>query len=109
MQTIKRIIYTRYFSHEIFQLSEAARHYRKQQFSPRNVLLEIIHAGIVDWFIEQEIPLSVELNEDPMRMELRADVIATLTWQQDDLWREKKIIDKLSKPFNNKNEEDYPF
>ena len=81
------------------------------RLNPRNLLLEFINHGSVGWFIEQGIPLSVETFKVIETMETQADLYATFTAEQLDMWREQKIIDKLQNSYNNKQDtaEDYPF
>jgi hypothetical protein len=81
-----------------------------KRFNPRNLLLEFIHHDGVGWFIEQGIPLSVETFKDAATMETQADLYATFTAEQLDMWREQKIIDKLQNSYNNKQDKtDFPF
>jgi len=80
------------------------------RMNPRNLLLEFIHHDGVGWFVEQGIPLSVETFKVMETMETQADLYATFTAEQLDMWREQKIIDKLQNSYNNKqNKTDYPF
>jgi hypothetical protein len=81
------------------------------KFNPRNLFLEFIHHDGVGWFVEQGIPLSVETFKVMETMETQADLYATFTAEQLDMWREQKIIDKLQNSYNNKQDtaEDYPF
>ena len=80
------------------------------QMNPRNLLLQFIHHEPVDWFVENGIPLSVETVKDIAAMETQADLYATFTPEQVEMWREKKIIDKLQNSYNNKQDKtDYSF
>ena len=80
------------------------------RFNPRNLLLEFLHYDAVDWFVENGIPLSVETFKVMETMETQADLYATFTAEQLDMWREQKIIDKLQNSYNNKQDKtDFPF
>lgn len=80
------------------------------RMNPRNLLIEFIHHDGVGWFIEQGIPLSVETFKIMETMETQADLYATFTSEQLEMWREQKIIDKLQNSYNNKKDNnDLPF
>ena len=72
--------------------------------------MEFIQYPEINWFIEQGIGLSVETFKVMETMEMQADLIATFTGEQWDMWREQKIIDKLQNSYNtNTHKENFPF
>ena len=96
----QRIYSRRYNDHDAYY----------KQMNPRNLLMEFIHHDGVGWFIEQGIPLSIETYKVIETMQTQADMFASFTYEQLELWREKKIIDKLQNSYNtNMSKEDYPF
>lgn len=104
----KHLVYSRRFDDEIYMSRDEK--YTKHLLSPRNLMMEFIQDPNVEWFIEQGIPLSIETYKDIEAMQTQADMFASFTYEQLELWREKKIIDKLQNSYNtNMSKEDYPF
>ena len=102
----KQRIYSRRYDAYMFRDKEDM----DMKFNPRNLLLEFIHQDGVGWFVEQGIPLSVETFKVMETMETQADLYASFTAEQLDMWREQKIIDKLQNSYNNKQDKtDFPF
>lgn len=84
----KTRIYTRRFSKDDIN------------FYNSNLLIEFIATGEVDWFIENKIPLHVEKYEIFDTFEIGVDLIASLTAEQEQDWREQKIIKKLENSYS---------
>ena len=104
----QRIYSRRYNDHDAYTYHDKSIH--DKQMNPRSLLIEFIHHDGVGWFVEQGIPLSVETFRVMETMETQADLYATFTGEQLDMWLENKIIDKLQNSYNNKKDKnDYPF
>jgi len=103
----KRICSRRFDMHHAYMFHDKKE--TDKRFNPRNLLLEFIHHQDVGWFIEQGIPLSVETFKDEGTMEIHAYLYATFTSEHLDMWRDKKIIDKLQNSYNIKDEPEFPF
>lgn len=92
-------IYSRRFDmHHAYMYHDKSVH--EMKMNPRNLLLEFIHVEGVEWFVEQGIALSVETFKVIETMEIQAELYATFTAEQLDMWRERKIIDKLTNSYN---------
>ena len=65
----------------------------------RECLLEFIQAGSANWFIERGIAVSVETFVEHNTFRYTANLIAHLTYEQKEEWREQQIIDKLQNSF----------
>ena len=65
----------------------------------RECLLEFIHSGTANWFIERGIAVSVETFVEHNTFRYTAHLIAHLTYEQKEQWREQQIIDKLQNSF----------
>ena len=70
----------------------------------RECMMEFVRYDRAAWFVENSIAISVETYLDPNLYQYRADLIAHMTYEQREEYREKEIIDKLSNSYNNKNE-----
>ena len=65
----------------------------------RECLLEFIQAGSANWFIERGIAVSVETCVEASTYRYTAHLIAHLTYEQKEQWREQQIIDKLQNSY----------
>ena len=65
----------------------------------RECLLEFIQAGSANWFIDRGIAVSVETFVEHNTFRYTAHLIAHLTYEQKEEWREQQIIDKLQNSF----------
>lgn len=70
----------------------------------RECMMEFMRYNRAEWFVENGIAISVETYVDSKTFQYRADLIAHMTYEQREEYREKEIIDKLSNSYNNKNE-----
>lgn len=97
----KTRIYTRRFSKDDINFYNSNdNQYELEFLNPRNLLIEFIATGEVDWFIENKIPLHVEKYEIFDTFEIGVDLIASLTAEQEQDWREQKIIKKLENSYS---------
>lgn len=104
----QRVYSRRYSLQDLYMYQD--RGIANTKFSSRNLLMEFIQYPEINWFIEQGIGLSVETFKVMETMEMQADLIATFTGEQWDMWREQKIIDKLQNSYNtNTRKEEFPF
>jgi hypothetical protein len=65
----------------------------------RECLLEFIQSGTANWFIERGIAVSVETFVEHNTYRYTAHLIAHLTYEQKEDWREQQIIDKLQNSY----------
>jgi len=65
----------------------------------RECLLEFIHSGTANWFIERGIAVSVETCVEAVTYRYTAHLIAHLTYEQREEFREQQIIDKLQNSY----------
>ena len=65
----------------------------------RECLLEFIQSGSANWFIDRGIAVSVETFVEHSTYRYTAHLIAHLTYEQKEEWREQQIIDKLQNSF----------
>jgi hypothetical protein len=65
----------------------------------RECLLEFIQSGTANWFIERGIAVSVETCVEASTYRYTAHLIAHLTYQQREEFREQQIIDKLQNSY----------
>lgn len=65
----------------------------------RECLLEFIQSGSANWFIDRGIAVSVETFVEHNTFRYTAHLIAHLTYEQKEQWREQQIIDKLQNSF----------
>jgi hypothetical protein len=65
----------------------------------RECLLEFIQSGTANWFIERSIAVSVETFVEASTYRYSAYLIAHLTYEQKEEWREQQIIDKLQNSY----------
>jgi hypothetical protein len=65
----------------------------------RESLQTFLSGDAAQWVIENGIAVSVETYVDAATYQYRAVLIAHMTREQQELWREKVIIDKLQNSF----------
>ena len=65
----------------------------------RECLLEFIQSGTANWFIERGIAVSVETFVEQDTYRYTAHLIAHLTYEQREEFREQQIIDKLQNSY----------
>ncbi len=65
----------------------------------RESLQTFLSGGDAQWVIDNGIAVSVETYVDAATYQYRAVLIAHMTREQQELWREKVIIDKLQNSF----------
>jgi hypothetical protein len=65
----------------------------------RECLLEFVQSGSANWFIDRGIAVSVETFVEHNTYRYTAHLIAHLTYEQKEEWREQQIIDKLQNSF----------
>jgi hypothetical protein len=65
----------------------------------RECLLDFTKDNRTNWFIERGIAISVETFADARTYQYHGHLIAHMTYEQKEEWREKQIIDKLQNSF----------
>lgn len=65
----------------------------------RECLLDFARNQGTDWFIERGIAISVETTVDISTYQYRANLVAHMTYEQREEFREKQIIDKLQNSY----------
>ena len=65
----------------------------------RESLQTFLSGDAAQWVIENGIAVSVETYVDAAAQQYRAVLIAHMTREQQEIWREKQIIDKLQNSF----------
>jgi len=69
----------------------------------RECLIDFAKAAQTTWFIDKGIAISVETYVDMNTYQYRADLIAHMTQEKREEWREMEIIDKLQNSYKNNN------
>lgn len=68
----------------------------------RECMIEFLKYDKSSWFIENGVAINVETYVDAATYQYRAVLVAHMTYEQREQWREIEIIDKLQNSYKNK-------
>ena len=97
MTTVVRRIFSQTFDKSIIEDKNLSNH----KFNTRDVLLEFIKLDDkIYWFIEQEIPITIETKFLEESNKFQVDFLASFTLSQCYDWQHRIIVDKLSHAYD---------
>jgi hypothetical protein len=98
MTTVVRRIFSQTFHKDTVENKNSSNH----KFNTRDVLLDFIKLDDkIYWFIEQEIPITIETKFLEASQEFQVDFFAAFTLSQHYDWQHRTVVDKFQNVYNN--------